>query len=82
MIDFCIFQFRVVEEKDLMCKHILALAIAQACCTVKQYTVTRQEVIFLGAYRDVFKALIYVDVIWILLSILKILTFEQRTMYH
>lgn len=45
-VHFCdcpAFQFRVVEEKDLMCKHILALAIAQACCTVKQYTVTRQE---------------------------------------
>jgi predicted nucleic acid-binding Zn finger protein len=37
------FQYKVLEGKELMCKHLLALAIAEACSTTKQYTITKQE---------------------------------------
>jgi len=37
------FQYQVLEGKELFCKHLLALAIAESCKTTKQYTVTKQE---------------------------------------
>jgi len=37
------FQYQVLEGKELICKHLLALAIAEACKTTKQYTITKQE---------------------------------------